>query len=357
FQASDPERSAWVAANAGSGKTKVLIDRVARLLLEGVAPDAILCVTYTKAAASEMQARLFRRLGGWCVAADKELRADLGDLQGREAKTYQPEDLGKARELFARALETPGGLRIETLHAFCGRLLRRFPLEAGAPPGFRELDDADAARLWERSLAKLGALAGGDDEIGNAIRDVALFAGARGVSEPLRALGGKRAEFQAFIQKAGGLDGAIGALRDDLNAPLDDEAALLERGMGSDLPVANLKPLIPILATGAKTDQASARALETAISDAPADLRFHAYAGLVFTQKGELRAKNPFTKAMGEASPTLIDLFNLVDLPQGREALRLDALNDAIKARRLYERSAALLQVADAAFADFAMRK
>ena len=135
-----PDHSAWVEANAGSGKTKVLIDRVARLLLRGAEPDTILCVTYTKAAASEMQARLFDRLGGWCVMDADQLTQRLSELEGRDISAYGQDDIGRARELFAKALETPGGLRIETIHAFCGRVLRRFPLEARLPPGFTELD-------------------------------------------------------------------------------------------------------------------------------------------------------------------------------------------------------------------------
>nr|MCU0912825.1 UvrD-helicase domain-containing protein [Paracoccaceae bacterium] len=129
-RAADPAASVWVAANAGSGKTKVLTDRVARLLLGGVAPERILCLTYTKAAASEMQNRLFRRLGDWAMLDDARLRAELGT-----------QALRAARRLFARAIDAPGGLKIQTIHAFCAGLLRRFPLEAGVPPDFEEIDD------------------------------------------------------------------------------------------------------------------------------------------------------------------------------------------------------------------------
>jgi ATP-dependent helicase/nuclease subunit A len=105
--AADPGASVFVTANAGSGKTKVLVDRIARLLLlPNARPSAFLCITYTKAAAAEMQRRLFERLGGWCVADDEKLAAELDKLGVPEA------DLGHARSLFAQALETPGGLRI-----------------------------------------------------------------------------------------------------------------------------------------------------------------------------------------------------------------------------------------------------
>lgn len=149
IQASDPVTTTWLSANAGSGKTRVLTDRVARLLLGGVQPQHILCLTYTKAAATEMQNRLFRRLGEWAMKPDADLQqalADLGDT-GRHA----PGALARARQLFARAIETPGGLRIQTIHSFCATLLRRFPLEAGVSPRFTELDDR-AARLLRAAL-------------------------------------------------------------------------------------------------------------------------------------------------------------------------------------------------------------
>ncbi|WP_333665978.1 UvrD-helicase domain-containing protein, partial [Parvibaculum sp.] len=69
-RASHPETSVWVSANAGSGKTHALTTRVARLLLAGTEPERILCLTFTKAAAAEMSARLYKRLGGWATMAD-----------------------------------------------------------------------------------------------------------------------------------------------------------------------------------------------------------------------------------------------------------------------------------------------
>ena len=145
--AADPTISAFVTANAGSGKTKTLIDRVARLLLAGVEPQAILCVTYTKAAAAEMQRRLFDRLGKWSVTSDADLSAELVKLVGEADARYDAKSLSDARALFAKALETPGGLKIQTIHAFCEKLLRRFPLEAGISPGFRVMDDPAAALI------------------------------------------------------------------------------------------------------------------------------------------------------------------------------------------------------------------
>jgi len=145
IDAARPDRSTWLSANAGSGKTRVLTDRVARLLLDGVDPQHVLCLTYTKAAASEMQNRLFARLGSWAMLPDSELTRAL-DALGLEGPLTDTA-LQDARRLFARAIETPGGLKIQTIHSFCASLLRRFPLESGVSPQFSEMEDRTAARL------------------------------------------------------------------------------------------------------------------------------------------------------------------------------------------------------------------
>ncbi len=164
IEAANPRLSAFVPANAGSGKTRTLVDRVARLLLAGAEPAAILCVTFTKAAAAEMQRRLFDRLGAWSVMEDAPLADALAKIGEPDAR------LPFARALFARALETPGGLKIQTLHAFCEALLRRFPLEARLSPGFAILDDGAAAEISRRSKDELAAraLETADDVFGGA---------------------------------------------------------------------------------------------------------------------------------------------------------------------------------------------
>ncbi len=151
--AADPMASTWLAANAGSGKTHVLIDRVARLLLDGVEPQRILCLTYTKAAAAEMQNRLFKRLGVWAMLGEAALHGELADLG--YAGTIDPPALNAARRLFARAIETPGGLKIQTIHSFCASLLRRFPLEAQVTPNFTEMEDRAAKLLREEVVAEM----------------------------------------------------------------------------------------------------------------------------------------------------------------------------------------------------------
>jgi ATP-dependent helicase/nuclease subunit A len=153
--AADPGHSTWLAANAGSGKTRVLTDRVARLLLAGTEPQKVLCLTYTKAAAAEMQNRLFKRLGEWAMLEEGKLRAALQDLGVDGAIDAQT--LAKARRLFARAIETPGGLKIQTIHSFCASLLRRFPLEARVSPDFVEMDDRAAILLRQEIVEVMAA--------------------------------------------------------------------------------------------------------------------------------------------------------------------------------------------------------
>ncbi len=151
LRASDPSVSAFVEASAGSGKTKLLIDRMLRLMLAGADPAKIQCLTFTKAAAAEMANRLQERLGDWAVADDGRLEADLAALRvpvGTETVT-------QARALFARVLDLPGGMRIGTIHAFCQSLLRRFPLEANITPHFALVEDADARLTMERAREKV----------------------------------------------------------------------------------------------------------------------------------------------------------------------------------------------------------
>ena len=143
-RASDPAASVWVAASAGSGKTKVLTDRVLRLLLDGTPPQRLLCLTFTKAAAAEMANRVNRSLGDWATAPDGEMRLKLLALTG---ESPDADAIAKARRLFARVLDVPGGLKIQTIHSFCESLLGRFPVESGVPPHFQVMDERSAAEL------------------------------------------------------------------------------------------------------------------------------------------------------------------------------------------------------------------
>ena len=146
--ATDPGNSAWVSANAGAGKTYLLTDRVTRLLLSGASPSRILCLTYTKAAAAEMATRLYNRLGEWALLPDDRLAERLHTMG---AAPLDLDTLRKARTLFAQALETPGGLKIQTIHSFCQHILARFPVEAGIPARFTVLDERSMGELMAQA--------------------------------------------------------------------------------------------------------------------------------------------------------------------------------------------------------------
>ena len=155
--ASQPGNSMWVSANAGSGKTRNLITRVARLLLQGALPEKILCLTYTTAAASEMQDRLFKELGSWSMKEDHELTKTLLMVDKSFFKKNKKPTviLNTARKLFAKALETPGGLKIQTIHSFCSGVLRKFPLEINVAPNFKVLDDRQKKEFLDKAIIEL----------------------------------------------------------------------------------------------------------------------------------------------------------------------------------------------------------
>jgi ATP-dependent helicase/nuclease subunit A len=216
-QASDPGLSAWVSANAGAGKTTVLVRRVKRLLLQGVTPERILCLTYTTAAASNMANRLFADLAAWVTADDAALEAALADTLGRPPVAAERV---RARRLFADALETPGGLKLQTIHAFCTRLLQSAPLEAGVPARFEIISDEDAL------AARLAALETVLRRAETAAGEASLVASLKRLTddkdrEQLSALVRHALDFAPFLIGADGRARAAGAMSLDLAAALD----------------------------------------------------------------------------------------------------------------------------------------
>lgn len=160
-RASSPRDHAALSASAGTGKTHVLTARVLRLLLAGVDPSTILCLTFTKAGAAEMADRIHARLAYWVRLGDKALKAELAAL----GEDHSDESLRRARTLFARVLDAAGGgLRIQTIHAFAQSLLAAFPAEAGLVPGFRPLEGREEQLLARSTLSEMAvrAEAGGD---------------------------------------------------------------------------------------------------------------------------------------------------------------------------------------------------
>ncbi len=182
-RASDPSAHAALSASAGTGKTQVLTARVLRLLLGGVDPGAILCLTFTKAGAAEMANRISARLAAWVRMPDVDLRHDLFAL----GEQHAPPDLQRARRLFARVLETPGGLRIQTIHGFAQSLLASFPAEAGIVAGFQPIEGRAEAELIYRTLATLlaDAEAEGNDGLIADVQRLSLRLGEGGAQDYL----------------------------------------------------------------------------------------------------------------------------------------------------------------------------
>ena len=191
-----PAESVWVAASAGTGKTKVLTDRLLALMLDGTDPARILCLTFTRAAAAEMANRLNARLASWTTLPPGRLAEELMGLTGHMP---QEPDISRARQLFARVLDVPGGTKIATIHAFCQSLLRRFPLEAGVPPEFAVIDERSAKEaLAEAAEAVINAARAerqGLAEANAQIRGGTLTSknGLRGLARKGAPLGSRRA--------------------------------------------------------------------------------------------------------------------------------------------------------------------
>jgi len=160
-EASNPRVSAWVFASAGSGKTKVLTDRVLRLLLDGARPNKILCLTFTKTAAAEMQERINARLASWVILDEKELINEIANLTGA---TVSENDLKKARILFAKILDADSQIKVQTIHAFCQNLVKIFPFEIGVRPNF-EVMDGNMEKLLLQKAKKAVFLDSAHDEL------------------------------------------------------------------------------------------------------------------------------------------------------------------------------------------------
>ncbi len=326
--ASDPSVSAWVAANAGSGKTYTLANRVARLLLADAEPQKILCLTFTRAAAAEMQDRLFRQLGQWAMLGDAELRAKIAQI-GASA-----DDLPKARRLFAQALETPGRLKVLTLHAFCQIVLSRFPLEAGVPPGFEVLDEQTAremiAEARQHVLERAGA---GDPVLAGAVSRLAVETGEFRMAQLLdAALGGDRRRLDRLL--ANGESPAVLARRahgvtgdEDEQSIAVDFCSLLARD------IALLEASRAWLGAGTTTDVKYAAYIGAALAATDEEARFAGFYSLFFDSKDMPRPKLA-TKKLAEARPDLLAWLtslqeNYCKADQRRRAARAAALAEA----------------------------
>ena len=338
--ASDPEISAWVAANAGAGKTYTLANRVARLLLADAEPQRILCLTFTKAAAAEMQERLFKQLGEWSMLPDEELRNRIVAIGG-DAHTYLP----KARRLFAAALETPGGLKVLTLHAFCQIVLSRFPIEAGIPPAFEVLDDQSARELIGEARQHVLERAGsGDETLAAAVALLVTETSEATLTKILdAALGADRRKLDRFFDGADALDVAVRAAH---SLKEGETAQSIEEDFCSAL-ARELSPLRAVqdwLGGGGASDIQAAGEL-AAVFDGDIAGSFAALGQFFLTTKGEPR-KKLVSKKLADVRPDLLDYLSALQL-------RYCAAHERRRAARAAELAHAALTIIQAMRRDY----
>src|SRR6476659_10093613 len=349
-RASDPAASAFVSANAGSGKTHVLVQRVIRLLLDDVAPEKILCITFTKAAAANMAERVFTTLGHWVTLDDDALDAAIRDagIPHPSARLRK-----SARKLFACALETPGGLKVQTIHALCTRLLQQFPFEANVPARFAVLDDRDQNEMMER--ANLGvfleASRNPESATGRALMTAMASAADVTFKDVVREACLSRDHFMAWTDAAGSAHAAAAQISAALGVNPDDRIENVERDIvdGPNLPRSRWQDIALVLETGSKTDQDQAARLRGALVFSGA-AQVDEYLGVFRTEADRTPRKSVVTKKFCDNNPAIGRLVE----SEARRILPLIERRRAVVAR---DRTEALLHIATAAAANYRREK
>ncbi|MGH6819925.1 MAG: UvrD-helicase domain-containing protein, partial [Methylocella sp.] len=303
--ASNPNQSVWVSANAGSGKTHVLASRVIRLLLQGVAPARILCVTFTKAAAANMAARVFDTLALWTQLSGDELCAQIVAFG---APVPGSRELTAARRLFARTVETPGGLKIQTIHAFCERLLHLFPFEANVPARFEVPDDLRQEELLQRARREVLARANLDKgALGAAVQRVLDECGPEAFDGLI-----KEAMRHSAISRARWPQEPTEILRRSLGLTEGREIGAIEREMiENGIAPERWNGFAAVLDQGTKLDQDRARqfrqnfsAYRLVSSDGSVETCLDSYLAIFFTTNGTTRV-SLVTKDLARVHPEI----------------------------------------------------
>src|SRR6201996_9256530 len=347
--ASNPGASSFVSANAGSGKTHVLVQRVIRLLLTGVAPEKILCVTFTKAAAANMAERVFTTLGHWVTLDDAAL-----DKAIIEAGVAHPTRKLRttARKLFACALETPGGLKVQTIHALCTRLLQQFPFEANVPARFAVLDDRDQNEMMERANLKvlLDASRGPDSATGRALNVAMANAADVTFKDVVREACLSRDHFMAWADATGDADAATAQMAGVLGVNPGDRIEDLEREIvdGPHLPRERWRDIAGALEGGAKSDGDQSVRFRQALLATDTE-QVDSYFAIFLTEEKSPR-KSIITKRFADANPSLARLFD-------NEIQRLLPLLEKRRAVITRDRTQALLHIATSAAANYRREK
>jgi ATP-dependent helicase/nuclease subunit A len=348
-RASDPASSAFVSANAGSGKTHVLVQRVIRLLLAGVAPEKILCITFTKAAAANMAERVFSTLGDWVTLDDSALDAAIADagIARPDAKLRM-----RARELFACALETPGGLKVQTIHALCTRLLQQFPFEANVPARFTVLDERDQNEMMERANLAVLLEASRDPESATGRALMTAMASAADVTfkDVVREACLSRDHFMAWTDDAGSVDVAVAQMSAALGVDPGERIEDVEREIvdGPYLRRSGWEDIAAALDTGSKSDSDQAVRLRAALASV-GSTQVDEYLGVFLTDERAPR-KSVVTKRFSDNNPAIGRLFEA-------EILRITPLIERRRAVTIRDRTQALLHIATAAAANYRREK
>ena len=348
-RASDPSSSAFVSANAGSGKTHVLVHRVIRLLLDNVPPEKILCITFTKAAAANMAERVFAMLGHWVTLDDDALDDAIS-----EAGIARPDARlrMRARELFACALETPGGLKVQTIHALCTRLLQQFPFEANVPARFTVLDERDQNEIMERAnlAVLLEASRDPDRALGRALYTAMASAADVTFRDVVREACLSRDHFMAWTDAAGSLGAAVAQMSAALGVAAGDQIEDVEREIvdGPHLPRSRWLEIAAILNSGNKSDQDQAERLREALVFA-GSAQVEEYLGVFLTDERSPR-KTLLTKNFCRDNPATAHLFD-------QESLRITPLIERRRAVIIRDRTEALLHIATAVAANYRREK
>src|SRR5438128_4281006 len=340
-RASDPAASAFVSANAGSGKTHVLVQRVIRLLLDGVPPEKILCITFTKAAAANMAERVFSTLGHWVTLDDDRLDAAIVEagIPNPSARLRK-----SARKLFACALETPGGLKVQTIHALCTRLLQQFPFEANVPARFAVLDDRDQNEMMER--ANLGvfleASRNPESATGRALMMAMASAADVTFKDVVREACLSRDHFMAWTDETGGAEATTAQVSAVLGVSEADRIEEVEQEIldGPYLPRRRWAEISGVLQGGSKSDGEQAARLREALTAASGE-QVDNYLGVFLTEEKAPR-KTVITKKIADANPSVGRMFEA-------EAQRLPGLIEKRRAVVTRDRTEALLHIATSA--------
>jgi ATP-dependent helicase/nuclease subunit A len=349
-EAADPLHSVFVSANAGSGKTRVLVNRVSRILLSGtgkdrIEPDKILCLTYTKAAASEMQTRLFETLGAWSVMGDGNLTKALAELDGQD-RPRSAKELARARRLFVRALETPGGLKVQTIHAFCERVLKQFPLEAGLRPGTEALDGPEATLIYEQIWRDIeqSAVHNPDSPLAKAISLLAVHKNDDDLNTLYIWMLQNAYKIDAW-HKAGGI--TLLATHFGIDADMDEDEC--RRQAWALAPQEKLKRAAQDMLIGNKGDKTKAKHIVMALESSDALNAYDHYSRMFFTAAGKPIAQ----MVTGKAGDMAIALFGNKKDEHGPEALRMVAAQEQIKKIKVLSLTKAVYDVAHACAAQY----